>query len=381
MPSHRPYYLRTARIDAGLSNVSLEEELAYWHAEAKSIWELSEASAERLDADVCAQGARVEMKRRDFLWTCAAVVGAATLPACRSGGGWREDPIRLDAAAFRVSRRFVATSFGRIAYVERGSGPAALFLHGFPMSGFQWRGSLERLARHRRCLAPDFMGLGYSEVPEQQALSPQAQADTLAAFLDALSIPAVDLLADDSGGMVAQLFVVQHPARVRTLLLTNCDVHENSPPPQMRNSIAMARAGLYDQKIVRHLDDRVYARSPSGIGGSAYMDPANLTDEEIEYCFRPLVSSLLRRAQLNRSLAAFESNPLLAIEPVLRRCTTPTRMVWGTADKLFPVVWAEWLDRTLPQSRGVRRVEGGKLFWLEEKPDVIADEARALWNV
>jgi pimeloyl-ACP methyl ester carboxylesterase len=79
-------------------------------------------------------------------------------------------------------------------------------------------------------------------------------------------------------------------------------------------------------------------------------------------------------------LAAFEPNPLLAIEPALRRCTTPTRMVWGTADQLFPVVWAEWLDRTLPASRGVRLVEGGRLFWPEERPDLVAEEARALWD-
>jgi pimeloyl-ACP methyl ester carboxylesterase len=265
--------------------------------------------------------------------------------------------------------------------VERGSGPAALFVHGFPMNGFQWRGSLERLSRQRRCIAPDFIGLGYTEAPDQTDLSPQAQTDMLAAFLDGLSIPAVDLVATDSGGTIAQLFVVQHPSRVRTMLLTNCDVHENSPPAQMHNSIESARAGRYDQKMQRHLDDRVYARSPQGIGGSAYVDPNNFTDEAIDCYFKPLVSSPLRRTQLNRHLAAFEPNPLLAIEPELRRCTVPTRMLWGTADQLFPVVWAEWLDRTIPGSRGVRLVQGGRLFWPEELPDLVAQEARALWDV
>jgi pimeloyl-ACP methyl ester carboxylesterase len=203
----------------------------------------------------------------------------------------------------------------------------------------------------------------------------------LAAFLDELSIPAVDLVANDSGGAIAQLFVVQHPTRVRTLLLTNCDVHENSPPAQLSNSIEMARAGEYDQKMALHLEDHAYARSPNGIGGSAYMDPANFTDEAIDYYFGPLVASPLRRAQLNRYTAALEPNPLLAIEPALQRCIAPTRMVWGTADELFPVVWAEWLDRTLPESRGVRLVEGGRLFWPEELPDLLAEEARALWGV
>ena len=320
------------------------------------------------------------MKRREFVRACTAAAAAAALPACSAVRSGRAVRLPLDAAAFHASRRFVATPFGRIAYVERGAGPAALFLHGFPLNGFHWRGSLERLSDTRRCLAPDLMGLGYSEVPDRQTLSPQAQADMLAAFLDELSIPAVDLVANDSGGTVAQLFAAGQPARVRTMLLTNCDVHENSPPPQMRNSIAAARAGTYDQKMQRHFEDRVYARSPQGIGGSAYMDPASLTDEAIECYFRPLVESPLRRAQVNRHLAAHEPNPLMAIEPALRRSTMPARMVWGTADPLFPVSWAEWLDRTLPGSRGVRLVEGGRLFWTEEMPDLLAEEARALWK-
>lgn len=325
-------------------------------------------------------GTRIELRRRDFLYSCAAVAGIGALSGCQTIGQRQEQPMQLDAAAFRASRRFVTTPFGRIAYVERGSGPTALFLHGFPLSGFQWRGSLERLSQDRRCVALDFAGLGYTDAPARQDLSPQAQTDMVAAFLDALSIPHVDLIANDSGGTIAQLFVVQHPHRVRTMLLTNCDVHENSPPPQMRNSIAAARAGTYDQKMARHLEDHEYARSSSGIGGSAYVDPANFTDEAIDYYFAPLVASPLRKAQLNSYLAASEPNPLLAIEPALRQCRVPTRMVWGTADPLFPVVWAEWLDRTLPNSRGIRLVEGGKLFWPEEKPEVIAEEARKLWD-
>lgn len=322
------------------------------------------------------------LSRRDFILTNAGALVAVAVGnwACKTAlvsGGSQAD---MTAADFAAERRFVATAYGRIAYVERGTGPAALFLHGFPLNGYQWRGAISRLSGLRRCIALDFLGMGYTEAPEQQDLSPQAQTDMLAAFLDRLSIPAVDLVANDSGGAIAQLLMAQHPGRVRTVLLTNCDVHENSPPAQMSNSIAAARAGIYDQKIARHLEDRAYARSPQGIGGSAYIDPASFTDEAIEYYFRPLVASPLRRTQLNRYLAAFEPNPLLAIEPALRRSTTPTRMVWGTADPLFPVKWAEWLDRTLAGSRGVRLVEGGRLFWPEEKPDLIAKEARALWD-
>ncbi|MBA2304085.1 MAG: hypothetical protein H0W08_15830 [Acidobacteria bacterium] len=62
----------------------------------------------------------------------------------------------------------------------------------------------------------------------------------IAAVLDTLSIDAVDVVANDSGGAVAQLLAARHPARVRTLLLTNCDSHTNSPP----KSLAEAHGGL-----------------------------------------------------------------------------------------------------------------------------------------
>jgi haloalkane dehalogenase len=326
------------------------------------------------------------MRRRDFLLTSAGAAGAALLEY--AGGHNQMKAVnmqaagakRIDVPGFHASRRFAETDFGRIAYIERGAGPVALFMHGLPLNGYQWRGALERLSPQRRCIAPDFMGLGYTEVAEDQGLAPATQAAMIAAFLNTLSIDTIDLIANDSGGAIAQLFAVRDPKRVRTLLLTNCDVHENSPPPAVLPVIEEARRGKYADDFARHVTDKAYARSSEGIGGLFYTNPANLTDESIDCYFGPLLSSPARKAHLNRYFVAFEPNPLVAIEPKLQRLTVPTRMVWGTGDPIFPVSWAEWLDRTLPQSRGVRRVEGAKLFFPEEMPDVIAEEAQALWR-
>jgi pimeloyl-ACP methyl ester carboxylesterase len=73
------------------------------------------------------------------------------------------------------------------------------------------------------------------------------------------------------------------------------------------------------------------------------------------------------------------TNSLVTIREYLRRWRGPARMVWGLKDALFPVKWADWLDRTVPDSRGVRRVEGANLFFPEEMPDLIAEEAAKLW--
>lgn len=272
----------------------------------------------------------------------------------------------------------VKTRFGDIAYIDRGAGPVALFLHGAPLNAFQWRGAIDRLQAIRRCVALDFMGLGYSEVPDGQSLRADAQADMVAAVLDALAIREVDIVASDSGGAVAQLFAVKYRGRVRTMLLADCDVEIDSPPAKVKVAIEMARAGTLGDATARWLVDGAHARAT--FGAAVYRTPAQLTDDVIAYYVSPLVSSPRRIAQYHAFHTALEPNPLHGIEAGLRMLDVPVRIFWGTADDIFAMADAEYLDRVLPQSRGIRRIEGGKLFWPEEFPDVIAEEARALWR-
>jgi pimeloyl-ACP methyl ester carboxylesterase len=287
----------------------------------------------------------------------------------------------MSAAPFGAARQFANTRFGRIAYVERGDGDTALFLHGFPLNGFQWRGAIDRLWPYRRCLAPDFLALGYTEVADGQAVGPDAQVAMLLALLDTLAIARVDLVANDSGGAIAQLLVARHPERVRSLLLTNCDTEIDSPPPALLPVIELSRAGTFaDEWLAGWLGDKALARSAEGIGGMCYADPTHPTDDAIEYYFGPLVSSARRKAQVHAYALALERNPLTGIAPLLARCTVPTRIVWGTGDTIFLPASPDYLDRVFGNSRGVRRLDGSKLFWPEELPGVIAAEARGLWG-
>jgi alpha/beta hydrolase fold len=77
----------------------------------------------------------------------------------------------MDASEYHRRRRFARTPFGDIAFVERGSGPVAVFLHGYPLNGYQWRNIIERLSDARRCIALDLMGAGYTRTALDQAVS------------------------------------------------------------------------------------------------------------------------------------------------------------------------------------------------------------------
>src|SRR5215469_8911784 len=298
---------------------------------------------------------------------------AVGLPADASGD-------TQEARRYQRDRQYVQTRFGRIAYVERGGGAAVLLLHGFPLNGFQWRGVIPLLAPKRRCLAPDFMGLGFTEVPAGQSVAAGAQADMLAAFLDTLGIGQVDIIANDSGGAVAQLFVCRYPARVRTLLLTNCDVETDSPPESVLPVIDDARGGMYTELWLKPwLKDKENLRSSDAFGRLCYSDPSHPTDAAIDQYLGPLVSSPERTALTNRFAASLAPNPLAGITESLRRCQVPTRIVWGMSDRIFSPGNIEYLVSVLPRVTGICKIPQAKLFFPEELPDVIADEATTLW--
>jgi pimeloyl-ACP methyl ester carboxylesterase len=331
------------------------------------------------------------MRRREVLGAGIGLLTASAWGAARNGEGGATGgaaPGRApaggaptDATGWRAARRHADTPFGRIAYVERGVGPGALFLHGFPLNGFQWRGAIDRLSAQRRCIAPDFLALGYTEVSAGQSVAFDAQAAMLESLLDTLSVDRVDVIANDSGGAIAQLFVTRHPERVRTLLLTNCDCEPDSPPPAVLPVIRMARAGTFaDKWLAPWLADKTLARSDRGLGGLTYTWRTHPTDEAIECYLGPLVSSPERKALVHAYARALTPNPLAGIEPALRRCAVPTRIVWGTGDDIFSPASPGYLDRTCGNSRGVRTVADAKLFWPEEFPEIIAEEARQLWS-
>jgi pimeloyl-ACP methyl ester carboxylesterase len=318
------------------------------------------------------------MKRRTFMQFAGAAAGAAALPALAAAPAGA-----MSLERWQRMRRFVATPFGRIAVIEQGSGPAAaLFLHGFPLSSFQWRDAVAALSAHRRCIAPDFMALGFTEPAPGQAVDADAQVIMLAHLLDTLHVRQVDVIANDSGGAVAQLLMVRHPERVRSLLLTNCDTEPDCPPPALLPVIDLSRKGRFvDEWLLPSVLDHRQARTKDGLGGQCYADPGSPTDDAIDAYLAPLTASPARKAFVHAYALALERNILRGIGPALRRAPQPVRVVWGTADGIFSTGTPAYLEQAFGNGRGVRRLDGYKLFWPEERPDVVVEEALTLWGV
>ena len=130
-------------------------------------------------------------------------------------------------------------------------------------------------------------------------------ANMLREVLDALRIDQVDLVGNDSGGGIAQIFAALNPNRVRSLTLTDCDTHDNWPPEAFKPFVKMVAAGGLSKMLNAMLADKSIYRSLGALG-PGYERPETATDEDIEIYLRPHLRSEQRTRDLERFVGAFD---------------------------------------------------------------------------
>ena len=274
--------------------------------------------------------------------------------------------------------RSIETPSGRISYAEAGSGPVALFVHGVVLNKHLWRHQLSGLSDIRRCIAVDLLAHGDTEIEPNQDVSVTANANMLREVLDALRTDQVDLVGNDSGGGIAQIFAALNPNRVRSLTLTDCDTHDNWPPEAFKPFVEMVAAGGLSKMLNAMLADKSIYRSLGALG-PGYERPETATDEDIEIYLRPHLRSEQRTRDLERFVGAFDHKHTLAIEPQLRRLKAPTLIVWGMDDVYFPVKWAHWLAEAIPGAKPPVELPGARIFFPEERAEAFNQLLRGHW--
>jgi pimeloyl-ACP methyl ester carboxylesterase len=273
--------------------------------------------------------------------------------------------------------RTADTSAGRFACIDRGDGPVALFVHGVFLHADLWDGVIDGVADVRRCIAPDLLCHGATQEKPDADVSFGGQAAALVELLDALDVGRVDLVANDSGGGIAQILAARHPDRIRTLTLTNCDVHDGWPPPAFVPTVqAVLGGGLRPLLESMHADAGV-ARAALGVG---FERPERLSDDTLRAFLAPLLASDARVRNLERFFEAMDCRQTVEVEPLLRKLDAPTLIVWGTADIFFDVEWARWLQTTIPGCRRLVELPDAKLFFPLERPARLAVELRRHWE-
>lgn len=216
--------------------------------------------------------------------------------------------------------------------VERGSGPAVLFLHGNPDSADIWEGVIERLSDRYRCLAPDLPGFGRSTPAPEPDYSLAGHARFVNALLDALEIrDPINLVGHDFGGIIACAFAAEHEARLRRLCVMDCFFQADY---RWHPWARVWRTPLLGELAMAVMNRPMFVRELRG--GSKGL-PVEYARQAYSFVTPAMKRTVLRmyRALEPKMLAGGWEQRLLGVTS-----RVPTLAVWGERDRYIPPAFA-----------------------------------------
>lgn len=274
-------------------------------------------------------------------------------------------PAQFDAIE-RIPIKTVLVQDQRIAYLDVGTGPPVILIHGFGGSMWQWEHQQHALSQHFRILTLDLPGAGLSDKPEID-YRPDQMLDFCVGFMDAVKIPQATLIGNSMGAGLAIGMALAHPTRVAKLVLIDGlpqHVMKKLTSPSVRRAME-TRAPAWLVSLGNWLFGGLLIES---VLKEIVHDPALLTPAVIERSNR----NRQRPGTIRPIMAVRENLPLWESGFATRigAVTHPTLVIWGEEDRVFPIAVGEELHQAIKGSRFTRIPNAGHIpQW--EQPDLV----------
>jgi haloalkane dehalogenase len=130
-------------------------------------------------------------------------------------------PAWLSKDLFPFADHYADIDGARVHYVDEGSGPPLLLLHGNPTWSFLYRDIIAGLRDRFRCIAPDYPGFGLSVAPPGYGYTPAEHAKVIEALLLRLDLTEVTLMVQDWGGPIGFAVAARQPDRFAAFVIGN----------------------------------------------------------------------------------------------------------------------------------------------------------------
>lgn len=281
------------------------------------------------------------------------------MPTTRSTPSW------LDRTLFPFENRYVDVGGNTVHYIDEGSGPTLLLLHGNPSWSFLYRHLVRRLSPHFRCVALDYPGFGLSKATRGYGFTPREHSTVVEGVVDALGLRDLTIMVQDWGGPIGLGMAGRRPELVRSLVIGNSFAW---PARRSRGMTTFSRVvgGRLARPLITRRNALVRWLIPAGIN-------RKLTDAEMAAYVGPFPTP---EARLPTWIFAREirgsEDYLSEVEVGLARIADrPALIVWGDADGAFRAPDRDRFARLFPTHRIVN-LPGAKHFIQENAPDEIA---------
>src|ERR1044072_1504377 len=221
----------------------------------------------------------------------------------------------------------------KINYVEAGSGPTVILLHGLGGSSQVWQFNIPALAEKYHVVVPDQIGFGKSDKPLVNYRI-RTYVDFLDQFCKQLKIERASLVGNSMGGWIATAFTAAFPDRVDKLVLA--DAAGYAPPkgldtrtfyglnPTTRDGMKVLVAKVFYNKLFKSdaaIDQAIATRLAAGDG----------------YTINSITESIIRGEDF--------------LDAAVKTIKRPTLIIWGRQDGLVPLAEGEHFNKDIAGSK------------------------------
>jgi 3-oxoadipate enol-lactonase len=244
----------------------------------------------------------------------------------------------------------------KISWEETGKGDPILLIMGLGWTSHMWHRTRDLLAAKYRVITFDNRGVGRSDVPPGPYPIATMAADA-AAVLDAAGVKSAHLYGISMGGMIAQEFTLQYPARVKSLIL-GCTAAGGpaalQPAPEVLQ--VLMRRGMKPEEAIEAIDPFIYEPGTS---------PELLAeDRKLRIEWYPTADGYIGQLQGIMMWEAYNRLSQIAV---------PTLVVHGESDQLIPAGNAKLLADRIPNAQLVMISNASHIFPTDQPK--ITDEA------
>ena len=275
------------------------------------------------------------------------------------------NPPWLDRTLYPFKSRSVDINGNHVHYVDEGTGPVLLLLHGNGSYSFLYREIIQSLHSRFRCIALDWPGFGLSSARPGYVYTPREHSEVLDGFVSVLRLNAIRVMVHDWGGPRGLGFAGRRPELIHSLIIGNTWAWpaERSSPVAKFARIAGSPFGSF---LIRRLN--IFVRFMNPLGSSRKFSKA-----EKQAYSGPYPNARSRNAMAIFPKEILRSREFLAsVERGLARLRDKlVLLLWGEKDFGFPESDRKHFERLFP-SATTRTIPGAKHFIQEDAPEQVA---------
>ena len=257
----------------------------------------------------------------------------------------------------------------KLHYLDEGEGEVLLFLHGNPTWSFYYRSLIQNFQGRYRCVAPDHIGCGFSDKPQDYSYTLTTHIDNLEKLVGFLGLKNITLMVHDWGGAIGMGLAVRKPELIKRMVLFNTASFLSMDIPLR---IGLCRMPLLGTILIRYLN--LFVRGVLRFGlkrrkrltqnvRAGYLAPYDTFENRIanlkfvqDIPMEQAVPSYSVIQYIERNLKQFDGYPIL--------------IIWGSEDFCFNVKFLNKWREIFPRAE-VREVCNAGHLVVEDASDEI----------